>query len=62
MAAWYAYVLDVVGAFLLGKFDPKHKMYMRVPRGFEKFYPDHVVLLLMKTLYGTRHWLRSSST
>jgi Reverse transcriptase (RNA-dependent DNA polymerase) len=31
MAAWYPYILDVVGAFLLGKFDPKHKMYMRVP-------------------------------
>jgi Reverse transcriptase (RNA-dependent DNA polymerase) len=54
MAAWYAYVLVVVGAFLLGKFDPKHKMHMRVPRGFEKIYPDHVVLLLMKTLYGAR--------
>lgn len=40
MAAWYAYVLDVVGAFLLEKLDPKHKMYMRVPRGFEKFYSD----------------------
>ena len=37
MAMMYAEVMDVCGAFLLGEFDPRHKMYMRVPKGFEKF-------------------------
>jgi Reverse transcriptase (RNA-dependent DNA polymerase) len=46
--------MDVIGAFLLGHFNPKHKMYMGVPRGFEKFYPPGVVLLLERMLYGTR--------
>jgi len=46
--------LDVCGAFLPGKFDAQHKMYMRVPKGFEKFYANGVVLLLLRTLYGTK--------
>jgi hypothetical protein len=54
MAQMYAELLDVCGAFLLGKFDAHHKMYMKVPKGFEKFYANGVVLLLMRTLYGTK--------
>ena len=54
MAGWWAEVIDVVGAFLLGEFDPKHKMYLWVPQGFERFYPDDVVLRLKRTLYGTK--------
>jgi Reverse transcriptase (RNA-dependent DNA polymerase) len=55
MAGWYAMVImDVIGAFLLGDFNPKHKMYMRVPKGFQKFYPEGVVLLLLKKLYGAK--------
>ena len=53
MAGWWAELLDVKSAFLHGTFDPKHKMYMYVPQGFEQFYPGDVVLLLLKTLYGT---------
>jgi hypothetical protein len=29
-------------------------MYVDVPRGFEKHYPQGVVLLLLRTLYGTK--------
>jgi Reverse transcriptase (RNA-dependent DNA polymerase) len=29
-------------------------MYMAVPKGFEKYYGSGVVLLLLKTLYGTK--------
>ena len=32
----------------------KHKMYAGVPQGFERYYPPDVVLLLLKTLYGTK--------
>jgi hypothetical protein len=42
--------MDIIDAFLLGHFNPKHKMYMRVPRGFEKFYPPGVVLLLENSI------------
>eukprot|EP00957_Ditylum_brightwellii_P121610 9274004-Ditylum_brightwellii.AAC.1 len=32
----------------------KEKIYMRVPQGFEKYYPANVVLLLFKTIYATK--------
>ena len=54
MAGMYAELLDVHGAFLLGDFDPKHKMYMELPKGFEKWYPSNCVLLLLKTIYGVK--------
>ena len=54
MAQFWAEVMDVCGAFLIPTFKPEHKMYVEVPQGFEKFYPPGVVLLLLKTLYGTK--------
>jgi hypothetical protein len=44
-------VVDVKGAFLTTEFDPKHKMYVTVPKGFKQYYPTDVLLLL---LYGTK--------
>eukprot|EP00957_Ditylum_brightwellii_P110745 8445939-Ditylum_brightwellii.AAC.1 len=29
-------------------------MYMHVPKGFEKYFPSNVVLLLLKAIYGTK--------
>jgi hypothetical protein len=52
--SWHAILLDVRGAFLHGKFEKDRKIYMDVPQGFERFYPLGVVLLLLKTLYGTK--------
>jgi hypothetical protein len=54
MASFYAIVNDVKGAFLHGDFEPGERLFMDVPEGFEKFYPGNVVLLLLKTLYGTK--------
>ena len=54
MAGWMAYVVDVKGAFLKPRFEDKHQVYMKVPKGFEKYYPKNCLLLLMKTLYGTK--------
>ena len=34
-----AHLVDVNGAFLLGEFKPNEKIYMKIPWGFEKFYP-----------------------
>ena len=55
MALWHAEIIDVKGAFPKASFDPKHKVYMEIPKGFEKFYPKNVLLLLKKTLYGVKN-------
>lgn len=52
MAHWAIYILDVRGAFLHGEFEDGEQIYMKVPQGFEKFYPGNVQLKLRKTLYG----------
>jgi hypothetical protein len=52
MTSWAAHLMDVHGAFLKGKFRDGEIMYMKVPQGFEKFYPKNVALLLLRTIYG----------
>eukprot|EP00957_Ditylum_brightwellii_P031667 2401616-Ditylum_brightwellii.AAC.1 len=43
MAGWVGRINDVKGAFLKGNLDKdKERMYMKVPQGFEKFYPLRV--------------------
>jgi hypothetical protein len=53
MANFWTEIVDVRGAFLTAKFEPNHRMFVSVPKGFEKKFPENVVLLLKKTLYGT---------
>ena len=55
MALWHAEIIDVKEAFLKPSFDPKHKVYMEIPKGFKKFYPKNLLLLLKKTLYGVKN-------
>jgi hypothetical protein len=40
--------------FLHGEFKDGKVIYMKVPRGFEEFYPDDVVLKLKKYIYGLK--------
>jgi Reverse transcriptase (RNA-dependent DNA polymerase) len=54
LAGWVGYIVDVNGAFLHGHFEEKHKMYLSIPKVFEKYYGSDVVLLLQQTLYGTK--------
>jgi hypothetical protein len=55
MALWIGELLDVKGAFLHGVFEPTEKpIYMKVPMGFEEFYPPGWYLLLLKTIYGLK--------
>ena len=54
MAAWYGKLLDVMGAFLHGQFWDGEEIYMEVPEGFQKFYPQNVLLLLLRTIYGLK--------
>ena len=55
MALWHAEIIDVKGVFLKASFDPKHKFYMEIPKGFKTFYPKNVLLLLKKTSYGVKN-------
>ena len=59
MALWHAEIVDTKGAFPKASFDPKHKVYMEIPKGFEKFYPKNVLLLLKKTLYGVKNAVKA---
>jgi hypothetical protein len=52
MADWQGQIVDVKGTFLHGEFKDSEVIYMKVPCGFEKFYPDDVVLKLKKCIYG----------
>ena len=54
MQAGIAHVVNVKGAFLYGEFEASEKVFVKVPRGFEEFYPKDTVLLLNKTLYGLK--------
>ena len=44
--------MDINGTFLHGHFENGEIIHMSVPKGFEKYYPADVVLLLLRTLYG----------
>ncbi len=54
MASMLAYVVDVKGAFLHVEFENGEIIHMKVPRGFEKDFPEGSVLLLKKCLYGLK--------
>ena len=49
MGGLAAHLVDGNGAFLLGK------IYMKIPLGFEKFYPSGGLLFLKHTLYGVKN-------
>jgi hypothetical protein len=48
MADWQGQIVDMKGMFLHGEFEDGEVIYMKVPRGFEKLYPDDMVLKLKK--------------
>eukprot|EP00957_Ditylum_brightwellii_P007630 577086-Ditylum_brightwellii.AAC.1 len=55
MVGWIGMINDVKGAFLKGSLaGEKEQMYMKVPKGFEMFYPNDVVLMLLRAIYGTK--------
>ncbi|VEU33926.1 unnamed protein product [Pseudo-nitzschia multistriata] len=55
VGAWYQHLVDVEGAFLNGVFQrpDKHKIFMKVPEAYRKWYPSWATFLLLKTQYGT---------
>jgi len=54
MARLYGELNDFKGAFLNGHFTNGEKLYMRIPEGFEAYYPIGILLLLLKTIYGLK--------
>ena len=42
-----ATMVDVEAAFVHGEFEGKHKMCVKVPQGFEKWYGTGVYLFLL---------------
>ncbi len=55
VAKYEARVIDVKGAFLKGEFENDEEIYMTVPEGFEKYYPnDNTWLRIMKPIYGLK--------
>jgi hypothetical protein len=54
ICSWYCILIDLKGAFLTADFEPGRNIYMKIPKGFEEFYPEGWLLRLKKTLYGTK--------
>ena len=55
MAGWSGLINDVQGAFLKGELNQEtERMAIKVPQGFEKYYDENVVLLLLMAIYGTK--------
>ena len=55
MGGLAAHLVDLNGAFLLGQFKPTDRIYMKIPLGFEKFYPLGGLLFFKCTLYGVKN-------
>ena len=51
---WIAFVIDVEGAFLQGRFTNGEELYIKVSEGFEHYYEEDVVLLLNIPIDGTK--------
>jgi len=56
---WADELIDVKGAFLCGNFNGEKPIYMKVPEGFERYYPDSMCLLLLQTIYGLKQAARA---
>jgi Reverse transcriptase (RNA-dependent DNA polymerase) len=54
MAKWSAYVVDINGAFLNGRFEKGETLYLKIPEGLEIFYKSLQVLKLNRTIYGLK--------
>ena len=43
-ALWHSEIIDVKGAFPKGWFGPNEKVFMEVPKGFQRYYPGDVAI------------------
>jgi hypothetical protein len=52
IANWLAWIVDVEGVLLQGRFQNGKQIFMKIPNGFQIFYSSYVMLKLLRTLYG----------
>jgi hypothetical protein len=52
IANWLAWIVNVEGVFLQGRFQNGEQIFMKIPDGFQMFYPSYGMLKLLQTLYG----------
>ncbi len=52
--SWTSAIIDVEGAFLQGRFENGEELYIEVPDGFQKWYPDDIILRMNVPLYGIK--------
>ena len=54
MFGWYAILIDLKRAFLTADMEPGREIYMKIPKGLEKYYPKGFLLKLLKCVYGCK--------
>ncbi len=55
VAGYAARVIDINAAFLKGELENNKEIYMKIPKGFEKFYPKQDSWLqIKKAIYGLK--------
>ena len=54
LAGWVSHIIDVKRTFLHEKFEKGGNVYMKVPEGWERLYPDNTMLLLLRIIYGSK--------
>ena len=54
IAGWMMHLVDVQGAFLIGRFGNEDELFIKVPQGFENNFNKDVVLNLNRTIYGLK--------
>jgi Reverse transcriptase (RNA-dependent DNA polymerase) len=64
IVGWYAALVDVHGAFLLGDWESDRQIFMEIPKGWSHHYQPNTVLRLLKTVYGAkqsakRFWIKT---
>jgi hypothetical protein len=54
MAEFDAHIVDICGAFLLGRFGREEVMFMEVPDGFEQHFNENEIIELQVPIYGCK--------
>jgi hypothetical protein len=52
LTGWVGYIVDINGAFFHSQFEEKHKMYLSVPKGFEKYYGSDIFTAATNSLWN----------
>ena len=54
MVSLHAELVDVEVVFLNGRYDNGEEIFVKVPDGMRKWYSPHILLRLLRTMYGTK--------